>query len=81
VAVLTPDAAPRQPVVGAKDRSNVATELCTGKSTDRPHQVYHMVFIYHETELSVTKTTLSFGVKHDHLQQVEQPYTAVWYGR
>jgi len=81
VAVLTHDAAPRQPVAGAKYRSNFATELCTGKSTNRPQRGYHTEFIYHETELSVTMTTRSFGVKHEHLQQVEQPYTALWYGR
>jgi len=73
VAVLTPDAAPRQPVAGAKDRSNIATVPCTGKSTDRPQRVYHTESIYHETEHSVAMTTRSFGVKHEHLQQVEQP--------
>ena len=74
MAVLTQDAAPRQPVAGAKYRSNIATELCTGKSTARPQQVYHTEFIYHETELIVTMKTRSFVVKHEHLQQVEHIY-------
>jgi hypothetical protein len=81
VAVPTQDAAPRQSVIRTKDRRRVAKAPRTGKSTDRPQQVYHTDAAHHKTEISVKMTTRSFGVKHGQLQSGEQPYTAAGYGK
>ena len=63
----TQDPAPRQPVVGTKDRSSVATVPRTAKFTDRLQQVYHTEATHHKAEISVKITTRSFLIKHEQL--------------
>jgi hypothetical protein len=77
----TQDAAPRQSVVGKKNRSSVATKPRTGKSTYMPKQIYHTEGTYSEMELSFKITTRTFGVRHEQFQRGEQPYSSSGYGR
>jgi hypothetical protein len=80
MVVLTQDATQRQSVMETKDKNSVATDPRTGKSMDRPPQVYYTQATHLKTELSVKMITLSFGVKHGQLQSGKQPYTAAGYG-